>query len=160
MFEEYVDQAACDSHFNTDVVQNLVKIMGSTPSPLGGAPEVHNLPPSAEFVRLGEPTSDTLLIYAQVEYKEGKSANALTGWNDLVSYCKKNELQTLGYCVTEDEKTNTIRTVEVYENASFVSDVHVRSPAVKANQEQNGTDRKSAISAVKLKIVQGFLSKE
>jgi quinol monooxygenase YgiN len=159
MIEEYADQAACDSHFNTPNVQRLVKTMGSSPPVLTGAPEIYNLAPSTDFKRPAEPDADTLMILAHFEYKAGKSTDALKGWNAFSNYCKEKEKETLGYCVTEDKANNTIRTVEVYKDAEFVSEVHVKSEAVKANQEQNGSDRTGKKGAVKLRIVQGFLGK-
>lgn len=160
MIEEYADQAACDSHFNTPNVQRLVKTMGGSPPVLVGAPEIYNLAPSTDFKRAAEPDSETLMILAHFEYKAGRSTDALKGWNTFANYCKDNEKETLGYCVMEDKEKNTVRTVEVYRDAEFVSQVHIKSDAVKANQEQNGADRTGQKGAVKLRIVQGFLGKQ
>jgi quinol monooxygenase YgiN len=134
--------------------------MSSTPSPLIAAPEIYNLAPVTDFKRANEPKPDTLLILAYFEYKSGKSTNALEGWKAFVDYCNEKEPETLGYTLMEDPEKNTIRTVEVYENDRFVVNVHLKSPAVKANQDQNGADRTGRKGAAHLRIVQGFLGKQ
>jgi len=133
--------------------------MGSSPSPLAGAPEIFNLAPWTEFRKPLEPKDDTLLILAHVEYKRGNSVNALKGWESFVEYCKTNEPETIAYTIMEDKENNTIRTVEVYENKAFVNDVHAKSAAFMANQEQNGANGTGVKGAIKLRIVQGFLGK-
>ncbi|KAF2435699.1 hypothetical protein EJ08DRAFT_692276 [Tothia fuscella] len=160
MIEEYADQAASDSHINQPVVKKLISRMGASPPALTGAPEIYNLAPVTDFKKPAEPTSDTVMILAHYEYKDGKATDALEGWKALSDYCKEKEQETRGYCVMEDTAKSTVRTVEVYTDAKFVSDVHVKSDAVRANQEQNGANRTGVHGAVKLRIVQGFLGKQ
>jgi hypothetical protein len=96
---------------------------------------------------------------AHFGFKSGQAVGALEGWKSLVAYVEKNERPALGYTVLLDEKNETIRTVELYENAKFVEEVHVKSEAVKENQKQNGADRTDEKGVVKLKVVQGFFGR-
>jgi len=157
MIEEYASQAVSDAHLASQPVQKLLKYF-ETEQPLTGAPEVFNLNPAIDFQR-SITSAPELIILAHFEYKPGKSTNALKGWKDFVSYCEKNEPPVLGYTVMQDEKNSTLRTVELYDNATFVSEVHVGSEAVKANQEQNGADRTGQKGQAKLKVVQGFFGR-
>lgn len=124
-------------------------------------PEIHVLPPALSYQRAGLTNSDQaeLIILAYFGYQQGLTRKALEGWRGIVDNCEANEPPVLAYAVMEDVEHNTIRTAEVYASAEFAGTTHLRSEAVKFNQEQNGMDRDGRKGVVKLKPVAGFLGR-
>jgi len=162
MTEEYADQAALDAHLNAPPVVDLIALFGQ-PGALAGAPDVYNLTPSIDFAR-PELRSLSLekkpaVVMANFGFKASTLSHAVEGWGELIAYSEKTEPQTWGYTVMEDNQSNMLRTVEVYESWEFVKGVHLKSQAIKANAEHNGKDRTGEIGAVELKAVDGFFGR-
>ncbi|KAF2787008.1 hypothetical protein K505DRAFT_379873 [Melanomma pulvis-pyrius CBS 109.77] len=162
MIEEYASQAASDSHLATQPVQDLIGLF-TTGDVLAGAPDVHTAPIVANKLAKQPPSvsDNPAIVLANFEYKPGTLASALKGWNSVVDYVSAKEEGTKSYTIFADlEKGNEIRTVEVYDSWEFVENVHLKSPAIAQNVEQNGKDRTGVKGAVKVKFVDGFLGRE
>ncbi|KAF2709913.1 hypothetical protein K504DRAFT_430016 [Pleomassaria siparia CBS 279.74] len=162
MIEEYASQEASDSHLSTAPVKALIELF-TTGDVLAGAPEVSTLPIVFNKTAKQAPSvsDNPAIILANFEYKSGTVSNAFKGWKSVVDYVSANEDGTRGYTVLADVDTRKeVRTVEVYDSWDFVENVHLKSPAIRANVEQNGKDRTDVKGAVRVKFVDGFLGRE
>ena len=149
------------AHLASQPVKELLNQLSPESEAINSPPQIHVLRPSLSFQRSAvvEVSQAQLVILASFGYQDGRTSHALHGWKAIVDNCEANEPQVLGYAVLEDAQDNTIRTVEVYADAAFSSGDHVKSAAVKYNQEQNGGDRDRRKDVVKLKPVAGFLGR-
>lgn len=158
----YASQAASDSHLATQPVKDLISLF-TTGDVLAAAPEVHTAPIVVN--KLARPTpsisDNPAIVLANFEYKPGTLGNAVKGWKSVTDYVSAKEDGTKSYTVMADlEKGKEIRTVEVYENWDYMENVHLKSPVIASNVEQNGKDRTGVEGAVRVKFVDGFLGRE
>ena len=157
----FKDQAAYDSHQASEPVQNLFKYFGENPSLISGEPHLSFAEASSTFTRpkITE-HSDPFIVWAAINYKEGKRVEALEGWKTVTSETEKNEPETLSYSILADKGNElTINTVEIYASEDYFRKVHVPSNAVKVNKEKYGDEIRTGISWQQLKLVGGFLHK-
>jgi quinol monooxygenase YgiN len=157
----YATEEYREAHLASEPVKLLLSRLSPGSDAIASAPEIHVFQPSLSYQR-PDPTDFSeaqLVILASFGYYKGRTSNALDGWSKIVENCEANEPPVLAYAVLEDKEADTIRTVEVYADAGFASTTHVKSAAVKYNQEQNGSDRDGRKSVVKATPVAGFLGR-
>jgi quinol monooxygenase YgiN len=158
----YASQAASDSHLATQPVKDLIELF-TTGDVLAGAPEVHIAPIVVnKLARTAPSISDNpAIVLSNFEYKPGTLENAIKGWKSVVDYVSAKEDGTKSYTILADlEKGKEIRTVEVYQSWDYMENVHLKSPVIASNVEQNGKDRTGVKGAVRVKLVDGFLGRE
>jgi quinol monooxygenase YgiN len=88
------------------------------------------------------------------------AAQSTPGWTGVVESAEKTEEGTLSYTVLVDEEKSCVRTIEAYESKEFLYGTHLKSPAIEANQKQNGELRTGVKDVYSLKMVAGYLYKE
>ncbi|KAF2813621.1 uncharacterized protein BDZ99DRAFT_259573 [Mytilinidion resinicola] len=115
------------------------------------------------------PVEDLFIVTAMFGFRPGTALRALQGWREFAGYCEEEEEEdVLGYYVAaveagiqEEEKAagegEEIRTLEIYASKKFVYDVHLKSPAVGRNQEQNGAWRNGRRGVGRWRVVGGSL---
>ncbi|CAK7203149.1 hypothetical protein SEUCBS139899_005878 [Sporothrix eucalyptigena] len=117
MLEEYVDQAASDSHIATEGVQNFVKWLG-TPGHVNGTPRVWFTVPT-EYVHLSAPLADVKEPYVVVtEYNFPGGASASLKLFEAPFASAKERGALLYGVYTEKSNANVVLTAEVYSSAS------------------------------------------
>ncbi|KAH7119865.1 hypothetical protein B0J11DRAFT_71625 [Dendryphion nanum] len=161
MVEEFKDQAAYDSHLASEPIVNLYKFIGENPALISGTPNIIIAEASSAFTRPEVTNStDPFIVFAAINYKEGKRAEALEGWKTVTSETKKNEPETLSYYILKDRANElTVNTLEIYASEDYFRKVHMPSEAVKANKEKYGDEFRTGLSFQQLKFIGGFLHK-
>jgi quinol monooxygenase YgiN len=159
MIEEYASQEASDAHIQTAPVQNLINLF-TTGDLLAAPPEVHNNSIISQKLLSSSlsVSANPAIVLANFGYKPGTLENALNGWKEVINYVTKNEEPTRAYAILATDGGNEVRTVEVYDNWDYVSNVHLKGPEIAQNQEQNGKDR-TGQGAVRVRAVDGYLGK-
>jgi hypothetical protein len=99
------------------------------------------------------------VVLASFGYQPGTTGQAMEGWKELVDYVEANEAEALAYAVFEEAETNTVRSVQLFANREFVTDVHVGGEGIRRNREQNGRWRDGRREIVKARVVLGFLGR-
>jgi len=145
-------------------VAELLKTFGAKPELFGAETDVYVLPCGPTFTRPSVTKyDDPYVIFASFDYQQGTLDQVVTGkggWSDLVASLEREQQGTLSYTVLADEKANMLRTVEIYESKEYLENEHLKSEAVKANQQQNGAMRTGDNKVWRLKRVTGYLFKE
>ncbi|PGH02265.1 hypothetical protein AJ80_08890 [Polytolypa hystricis UAMH7299] len=130
--EEYVDKAALDEHMATEAVKQLTQWL--TENSVVEAAAIHNLEyfPGFRFSResvLEHP--DPYCMFAELDYVPGGVDTSIPYWRAVVETGRDNEPGTMVYGILKDtEKANRLCSIEAYESAEYLKDVHVPSKAI------------------------------
>jgi quinol monooxygenase YgiN len=133
----------------------------ANPTLLGSPPIVATSETAAAFTRPAiSDVADPFILYASIEYKDGKRAESVQGWNGIASESEKNESETLsyGYYLNKDHP-ETIKVVEIYTTLQYFKEVHFLSKAVKENKERWGDEVRVSMKHGTFKLVAGYLAK-
>jgi len=160
MVEEYASAEWHASHMASTPVRALLEAF-KTEKLVSSAPETHSITPSYAYQRPGHvwPTAATHIVLANFWYHKGYAPYSLAGWKEYMDYCYAEEAPALAYAILGDSENDVVRTVQVFENAEYVRDVHIKSQALKKNQTQNSSYRTGQKEIVKLRVVQGFMGR-
>lgn len=139
-------------------VAEFLKMVGADPGIFGEAPEIWHSHQQLYFTRPELATvTRPLILLAKVTYKPDKFAEALEGWAPVVKSTKAKESGVLTYSVGKDvEVENRLTFVEIYENKEYLSEVHMKGPALQQKIKDEEGLRTVNPDIVFLKHVAGY----
>ncbi len=165
MIEVYADEAAFNTHMQSDKVKDMIAWMGANPV-LDGAPTVLELDVVEDFgffsreAAADPAVADPFVVVAEVGYKDGSLVQqALPHWAKVVKTTKDDEPGSYVYTLALNPAEPTkLYSFEAYESKDYLWNVHVKSQAVQDNVAAT-KDWRNGLTHHLLRKHHGFLAR-
>ncbi|KAK3711556.1 hypothetical protein LTR37_009547 [Vermiconidia calcicola] len=160
-FEAYADQAILDAHMAAPLVKDLVEYM-TTQAPLEAAPTIRTLSwiDGMTFTKPeANEQNDRHIVFTSIEFIPGERDEALKYWKVIVDSSKDESGTFSCGLLTEEGKSDSLFSLEVYESERFLQDVHASAAAV---QEMNAKTRhlRKEMKLAHVKLHAGYVYKK